>query len=437
MPFRVALTGLRAASADLKVTGNNIANSSTVGFKQSRTEFVDVYAASSGSIASVTAGSGVRVAEIRQVFSQGNIDYTDNSTDLAITGDGFFVVKDNQGQYFTRAGAFGLDREGFVTNATGQKLQVFEPVTVGDQTTFNTGKLVDLKLNSDIGAPQETTSVSADLNLDADVAPFIVVGAATDVATTPFVASDPTTYHHVTSTTVYDSLGAPHVATTYYRKVDTALGGGAFPNAWQTFYFVKGQQVNPLGTAANTPGVLEFNPDGTLDTVTPPGLTNPNELPYAPFNPGTGANNINLGYNYGDTTQFGSDFSVNALTQNGFSTGMLSGFDVSENGTVYARYTNGNAEVLGMVALANFANPQGLGVSGDNLWVESNAAGDLVLGQPGSSSLGLIQSGALESSNVEVADQLINLIVAQRNYQANAEVISTADTITQTLINIR
>jgi len=209
MPFRVALTGLRAASAELKVTGNNIANSSTTGFKQSRAEFVDVYAASSGSIASVTAGSGVRVAEIRQIFSQGNIDYTNNSTDLAITGDGFFVVKDEQGQYFSRAGAFGLDREGFVTNATGQKLQVFDPVTVGNQTTFNSGRLVDLKLNTDIGAPQETSLVSADLNLNADVTPFSVVGTASDVTTTPFDAADPTTYNHVTSTSIYDSLGVP------------------------------------------------------------------------------------------------------------------------------------------------------------------------------------------------------------------------------------
>ncbi len=428
MPFRVALTGLRAASADLKVTGNNIANSTTVGFKQSRTEFVDVYAKNSNSISTITAGSGVRVADISQIFTQGATDYTDSSTDLAITGDGFFVVSDDKGVFYTRAGSFGVDREGMVVNSTNQKLQVFQPVTVGDVTTFNTGELVDLQLNTDIGAPRATTLVSVDLNVDADL-PAFAAANGTDTVTSPFILTDPTTYQHVTSTTLYDSLGAPHISTTYYRKID------AGPNLWQSISTIDGTVVDPLG-APGAPAQLQFNQDGTLASVIP-AAANPKEVPYNPFTPAnTGSAPITFGIDYGDTTQFGSDFGVNAMNQDGYSTGTLSSFDVAEDGVVYARYSNGNADVLGKIALAGFANPQGLGVSGDSLWTDASEAGDRVVGEPGSASFGLIQAGALETSNVEIAAQLVNLIVAQRNYQANAEVISTADTITQTLINI-
>ncbi len=448
MAFRIALSGLHAASNDLKVTGNNIANAATTGFKRSRAEFVDVYAAAYGAITQITSGSGVRTANIRQIFSQGNIEYTDNSTDLAITGQGFFIVKDEKGRYLTRNGIFGLDRDGYVVNTTGQTLQVFPPVTVGTTTTFNTGTLVDLQLENTIGAPVATSNVDVNINVDADLTPFnIAAGALHDVTTSPFDPSDPTTYNHVTATTVYDSLGAPHVVSMYYRKVSD----GTVNNAWQMFLYVDGSLVNPSddGTATGNPSpnpsaVLEFNPDGTLAQTryvdaggTSQVSATPTRLVYPEIALNTGAAPLQLTFDLQSTTQYGSEFAVNGLSQDGFTTGRLTGFDVEENGVVYARYTNGNAEILGMVALGNVPNPQGLRQKGDSLWVETYDAGDLVLGQPGTASLGLIQSGALEASTVELADELVNMITAQRNYQANAQVISTADQITQTLLNIR
>ncbi len=452
MPFRIALSGLKAASTDLKVTGNNIANSATYGYKRSRAEFVDVYVAAYGAISTITNGSGVRTPNIRQLFSQGNIEYTDNNTDLAITGQGFFVVEDEKGRYLTRNGAFGLDRDGYLTNNTGQRLQVFPPVEVGaNEVTFNTGTLTDLRLENDIGAPVATSEVEINVNLDADVTPIGIdtttaAGLADNQGTTgtAFDPTDPNTYNHVTANTVYDSLGAPHTATFYYRKVDDITTPGTVTNAWQVFTYIDGVEVPPfdnttgLSLGAGTPAIMQFNPDGTLASVTPSAsTTGPLTISYTPYPTSTGSDDITLDISYDNTTQYGSDFAVNTLSQNGFTTGRLSGFDVSDDGTIYARYTNGNAQVLGMVALGNLANPQGLRQKGDSLWVETFEGGDLVLGQPGTASLGLIQSGALEASTVEIADELVNMIVAQRNYQANAQVISTADQLTQTLLNIR
>ncbi|MDH5231415.1 MAG: flagellar hook protein FlgE [Gammaproteobacteria bacterium] len=455
MPFRIALSGLHSAQIDLKVTGNNIANSSTTGFKLSRTEFVDVYAAAYGAITSVVNGNGVRTTNIRQIFSQGNVEYTDNATDLAIAGQGFFMVSDDKGRYMTRNGTFGLDREGFVINSTGQTLQVFPAVTVGATTTFNTGQLDDLQLQNNIGRPVSTTSISTNLNLQADVTQvFDISGSALadqrfDQTVSPPFAFDPLqpeSFNHVTATTVYDSLGGEHVLQLYFRKM---TDGAALTNTWQAFAYMDNSPMYPtddgLDTGADSgrPAILTFNPDGSLlsaeyyngatGTVTAaPGLVEFTGQPTT-----TGSNPIQFSIDFQALTQYGSDFAVNELSQDGFTTGRLSGFDVEENGIVFARYTNGNKEILGMVALASVPNPQGLRQKGDSLWVETHDAGDTLLGQPGTSNLGLIQAGALEASTVELADQLVNMIVAQRNYQANAQVITTADQITQTLLNIR
>ena len=461
MPFRIALSGLHASSTDLKTTGNNIANSETTGFKASRAEFVDVYASAYGAITNVTNGSGTRTANIRQLFSQGNIEFTDNSTDLALTGQGFFVVEDDKGRYLTRNGSFGLDRDGFVTNSSGQTLQVFPAVTNATNagnTTFNTGSLVDLQLSNTIGAPVTTTEVDINVNTDATSTPFNVSGGATPAASAiydhtaglvPFDRTDPTTFHHVTATTVFDSLGAEHVAQMYFRKADDGTG---LTDSWQVITYVDGTEIPPSSTglaggaavaappATGQSVLLDFNTDGTIQNVSydgmPAGPANVS-IGYSSVTVGSGAAPIEFDIDFGKITQYGSDFSVNELSQNGFTTGRLTGFDVEENGIVFARFTNGNAQTLGMVAVANVANPQGLRQNGDSLWVETHDAGDTVLGQPGTASLGLVQSGALESSTTELSDELVNMIVSQRNYQANAQVISTADQLTQTLLNIR
>jgi len=443
MPFRIALSGLHSAATDLKTTGNNIANSESTGFKASRAEFVDVYASAYGGIADITNGSGTKTANIRQIFSQGNVEFTDNATDLALTGQGFFVVEDDKGRSLTRNGAFGLDRDGKVTNSTGQVLQIFPAVTNGKLTTYNTGSLVDLQLNSSVGSPVTTTEMRLNVNLDANstvidvsagVAPAVYDNATLPL---PLDVTDPNTFHHVTATTVYDSLGASHVAQMYFRKVDD---GGGLTNSWQVTTFVDGNETPPATDAAGRSAILEFNTDGTLREAsggTVAAGAGAFEIPYSSVPVGSGAAPISFKIDYTPLTQFGSNFAVNELSQNGFSTGRLTGFDVEENGVVLARFTNGNAETLGMVAVANVANPQGLQQNGDSLWAETNAAGDTILGEPGTASLGLIQAGALESSTTEISDELVNMIVSQRNYQANAQVISTADQLTQTLLNIR
>lgn len=459
MPFRLALSGLHSSQADLKVTGNNIANSQTVGFKSSRAEFVDVYASAYGSISNVTSGSGARTANIRQLFSQGNVEYTDNSTDLAITGQGFFVVEDDKGRYLTRNGQFGIDREGQVVNASGQSLQIYPPVISGTDVTFNTGSLNTLELKNAVGSPVASTEIEINVNVDTNeekydvsLSPLAAPNKVYDhsAGAIPFNKNDPTTFSHVTATTVYDSLGASHVAQFYFRKVDDS-GADTNNNTWQVIAFVDDVEVPPAsdGTAGGpaeaapaTAAVLQFNSDGTLQDATyntqgPAPAVPTFEIAYSPISTNSGAATIDLNIDFGDITQYGSDFAVNSLSQDGFTTGRLSGFDVEDSGIVYARYTNGNAEILGMVAIANVANPQGLRQQGDNLWVETFSAGDTTLGQPGTASLGLIQSGALESSTVEIADELVDMIISQRNYQANAQVISTADQLTQTLLNIR
>jgi len=417
MPFRIALSGLNAASTDLQVTGNNIANSATTGFKGSRAEFSDVYASSFGGTTDTSPGNGVRVATVAQQFSQGGIDFTEKALDLAVGGQGFLTLKDDSGQMYSRAGSFHVASNGNVVNNINQRLQVFPVVGNTAPASFNTGVLADLQLATTDGPPAATTDVTAGLNLNAsDPQP----------ATTTFDPTDPTSYNSSTSVVVYDSLGAQHTASMYFVKTST-------PNQWNNFLYVDGNNITPTTAtpATPTPITMTFDGNGTLQ---PPTQVTYASIPGAQL--GTGANALNLSFDFSNTTQFGSVFSVNSLSQDGFASGRLSGIDVDDGGVVFARFTNGQSSALGKVALANFANPQGLRQLGDTNWAETFDSGTLVLGEPGTGSLGLMQSGALEASNVDIAEQLVNLITAQRNFQANAKVISTADTITQSIINI-
>jgi len=405
MTFRVALSGLNAASTDLSVTANNIANSATSGFKSSRTEFASLFAVTAQGTTSTQSGSGVRVSNIAQQFSQGNIDFTDSSLDLAISGQGFFILSDGGALNYTRAGAFQLDRDGYVVNAQGKRLQVFEPSPTGG---FNTGSLGDLRLLTGESPPNATTLVEMIANLPADASP---------PASGTFDPADSTSYNSATSLTVYDSLGAAHTATLYFVKTAT-------PNEWTTRLYVD-------GNAVGGPEVLQYSDTGQL--VSPAG----GDIVFPAYVPATGAAAMNLTFDVAQTTQFGQNFAVNSITQDGYTTGRLIGMDIDSSGVVQARYTNGRSLPLGQVALANFANPQGLQQLGDTNWAETFASGQALRGQAGNSGFGLMQSGALEASNVDITEQLVNMITAQRNFQANAQMLSTYDQITQTVINIR
>ncbi len=405
MPFRVALSGLNAASADLGVTANNIANVNTTGFKGSRAEFAEVFAVGTQSTGSSAIGSGVRLSNISQQFKQGNVDFTDNSLDLAIGGEGFFVLSDDGARVYTRAGNFSVDNQGYVVNPAGKRLQAYPSTGNG---LFNTGALEDLRLETGASPPQATTQADYGINLPANAA---------QPAIAPFDPADPNTFNHTTSVTIYDSLGASHTATIYFIK-DAAV------NTWNT-------QVTIDGTSVGAGDQLVFGNDGQLQAPAG-GVIN---LPA--YTPTTGAADIVMSLDLADSTQFGSTFGVNSLSQNGFTTGRLTGIEVSPEGVVFARFTNGQASELGKLALATFANPQGLQQLEDTAWGESFSSGDARLGEAGTASFGLLQSGALEASNVDLTEQLVNMITAQRNFQANAQMISTADTVTQTVINIR
>lgn len=405
MPFAIALSGLNAASSDLGVTANNISNVNTNGFKMSRAQFSEVFAVGTQSVGSSASGSGVRLASVAQQFTQGNIDFTDNALDLAIGGEGFFVLNDDGARLYSRAGAFSVDRDGYVVNPQGHRLQAYPFAGNG---LFNTGTPADLQLSTGASPPQATSSAAFGLNLPAD---------APAPANPVFDATDPSSFNHTTSVTVYDSLGAAHTATVYFAK-DAAV------NTWNT-------HVQIDGTAVGTPTQITFGNDGSLQTPAGGLISLPG------FTPGNGAADITMGIDFGSATQFGNAFGVNSLSQDGFTTGRLTGISVDEEGIVFARFTNGQSSSLGKLALANFVNPQGLQQLGDTTWGESFSSGDALLGEAGTASFGNVQSGALEASNVDLTAQLVQMITAQRNFQANAQMISTADAITQTVINIR
>jgi flagellar hook protein FlgE len=400
MPFAVALSGLNAASSDLSVTANNIANANTTGFKASRAEFADVFAVGAQDI-----GNGVAMSSVSQQFSQGGVDFTDRGMDLAISGEGFFTMRDRGVVTYSRAGAFGVDRDGFVVNAQNQRLQIFPVASNG---TFNTGTLSDLQLATVDSPPQATTRAEFGVNLPANsTVPPVPV----------FDPANASSYNHSTAVTIYDSLGATHTATAYFVKTAT-------PNQWEARYYID-------GTAVGGPNTMTYSNLGVLTAPVGGSITLP------AYTPATGAAPITLTTDVLSSTQYGSTFGVNQLNQDGFASGRLSNIDVDSTGVIFARFTNGRSNPLGQVALSNFANTQGLRQLGNTSWGDTFTSGDAVRGSPGTGSFGLIQSGALESSNVDLTQQLVNMITAQRNFQANAQMISTADQVTQTIINIR
>ena len=642
MAFNVALSGLNAAQTDLDVKGNNISNASTTGFKRSRAEFGDLYSSGLLNLGSVDTGEGVRVQDTRQLFQQGNVTATSNGLDMAINGEGFFVLSEGGERQFSRAGEFGVDQNGFITNNQGARLQGFQPDGEG-----NVGDVRgDLEVDTENLDPKRTTSVDANLNLDAredvladrfttftangsevgriqqpsssaelpsetwtitdpDGDPSslttsagsaasiaatlsqqdgIVVDASTEATITPanfnpnasdtltvngatydldagggatgtqdlaqkinadpppgisveltasdeliiqaedgenidfdlggtgnitidgelggsqtidganptatalgvldfrvdegydisedagteilnnpsrtdevrnaFDPDDSNTYNHSTSSTIYDSLGNDHQLTQYFVKEPST--GPNPSNLWTLYVQVDGENVGSPDPVTGDPTLaqydLRFNNDGTLDENlsdevlidnwtplddqgNPNGAAGPNPGGDTPLpNPPQSSNFV---VELENSTQVGAEFAINDLQQNGFATGRLSGLDVTDDGVIQARFTNGESDPIGQVALANFRNNEGLAPVGDTAWVETFESGDAVISRPNTGPLGSIQSSSLEESNVDLSEELVGLIVAQRNFQANSKTIETSDQITQTIINLR
>lgn len=632
MAFNTGLSGLRAASVDLDVTGNNIANASTVGFKGSKTQFGDLYASGFLSAGTNPIGDGVRVQDVKQSFGQGNISFTDNGLDMAISGDGFFILNNGGEIRYSRAGQFAIDKEGYVINNQNMRVQGY----TADEDGNLSGIRGDLQIETDNLSPRRTTNLDSDLNLDSresvletrvrDIGPLafatisgetfdvqytdgtpnfpvdlstaatareaaaqinnapgmsasatttvtfdgaqdlndafisgasafsfsldingspltldtsninslqdlvdsinnssettisasIVPGSGgsdvlrvthnqgetlgysfadgngnSDAATVTgdvnvtadrsvagvtttaggndfelaFNASpirvtnefnplDQRTYNHATSTRVYDSLGNSHELTQFFVK-NPSPGNGVGVSEWSVYAQIDGEFV---GGTDVTPFTARFNQDGALESINgdpngeiliddwvpkdesgqpngadgPPAVGETVVTPI-PEPPTTSAFVINLS----GTTQYGAAFGVNDQQQNGYTTGRLSGLDVSDQGVLFARYTNGQSQALGQVALAAFNNTDGLNPVGDTTWVETFESGQPIIGAPDTGTLGSIKSSSVEESNVDLSSELVNLIIAQRNYQANAKTIETSDAVTQTIINLR
>jgi flagellar hook protein FlgE len=498
MAFNIGLSGLRAATSDLNITGNNIANAGTVGFKQSRAEFADVYAASVMGSGSNPQGSGVLLANVSQQFNQGNINYTQNALDLAINGNGFFVTSNGGDVGYTRAGYFGTDRDGYVVSNMGFRLQG-SPVDANGNV--QSGVVGDLRIETASQEPKASSKLEQNFNLnstqaspkawqtayDAAVQPFYqaayntsIAGAAdpanptaaetaaaaaagqaaaslpanvaigTAAANGSFNPSDPTTYNSSTSVNIYDTQGNAHVMTQYFVKTGAntwdmkVLIDGRNPAdpslttpAEATLSFNAAGQLNTTALAASTPTGLSVSADGVISMNNwVPAAADSSKPPVWSAN-GATANPTGLTIDLRTSTQYASSFGVNKVSQDGYTTGQLSGLEIDDTGVIFARYTNGQSKVQGQIVLANFANVQGLTPVGKTGWAQSFDSGEPVIGTPRTSTMGALQSGALEDSNVELSDQLVNLIVAQRNYQANAKTIETESAITQTIINLR
>lgn len=446
MSFNIALSGLNAAQAQLNVTSNNIANVETTGFKQSRAQFGDIYANSQFGNSNTAIGNGVLLQKVAQLFDQGNMDFTSQVLDLAISGEGFFVMSPDrlsQERVYSRAGAFGVDQNGFVVNSAGQFLQVFPVSADGTATATALSSTGPLQLPDTAGAPQASSEVEIGVNLPAN---------ASNLSVEDFDPTQPNTYTSSTSITVYDSLGASHVVTSYYVKQAPANPGD--PNTWALFMSTNDSAGNlqmldiydgpasdggvPSGNTTaggDTYAVLSFNQQGVFQG------TNPASIYTEPFsfldNGADPDQQVVFDYANNTPTQFASPFTVNTLRQDGFTIGRLTGLSVGDDGVIQATYSNGQTQAVGKVALARFANPQGLLQDGNTTWRASSSSGEPLAGEPGTSSFGMIQSGALETSNVDLTKELVTLITAQRNFQANAKSIETSNAVTQTIIQIR
>jgi len=439
MSFNISLSGLNASSSDLDVTSNNIANVGTTGYKGSRAEFADIFAASGTSNA---IGAGVALASVSQQFSQGNLEFTENTLDMSISGDGFFVLRPNQTSSelnYTRAGAFQVDQTGAIVSNQGQILQVFpvDPST-GNVLTTSLSGTVPLTVPNSVGVPQATSTVNLNLNLPAGISPALdptaVGGLDDELAANPSSPS-PSTFHNSTSATVFDSQGSSHILTMYFVMTNDAN------NTWDVRSTIDGQLMTPAATET-----LDFNNSGTLDLADADGdgttTSGAGNIAYNGFALTNGAAPIAVSIDFRDagntvTQEAQGAFSVQSLSQNGFTTGRLSGLGIDDTGLVSANFTNGQTTHLGKVALARFDNPQGLTQKGNTTWVETTRSGTAQAGEASTGNFGFIQSGALETSNVDLTAELVNLITAQRNFQANSKAIETSNTITQTIINIR
>jgi flagellar hook protein FlgE len=421
MSFQQGLSGLNATSKNLEVIGNNIANANTYGTKASRAEFSDMYASSLSGAGTNSIGIGTNLTTVSQQFTQGNIVTTDNPMDLSINGAGFFQVTDGLNPVtYTRNGQFKVDRDGYVVNNQGNRLMGYPADGSG---VIQPGQARALQMPTAGITPSATGTIAMELNLDSRA-------SVTLPPTAPqIVLTDPATYNNATSLTVYDAKGQDVALTYYFQKAATDTWN-VYVTANGTPISVNGSGVPQPSTTINFPsnGGTPTSPTGTV-ALNIPASTNAN-----------GAQTLaiaGVALSVSGATQYGANFAVTDLSQNGYAPGQLVGVQFEANGVVTARYSNGQSKPAGQMEIATFRNPQGLQPMGGNGWARNFASGDPIVGVPGDGNLGVLQSGALEESNVDLTAELVNMITAQRVYQANAQTIKTQDQVLQTLVNLR
>ncbi|MDP2878337.1 MAG: flagellar hook protein FlgE [Sulfuricella sp.] len=409
MGFQQGLSGLNSASKSLDVIGNNVANAGTIGYKGAQAQFADVYAASLSGGGTAQVGIGQKLGAVAPQFTQGNISPTNNPLDMAINGGGFFRMSQGGAITFSRNGQFQLDKDGYIVNNSGLHLTGFDADATGKIIPTNPVELQFTASKQSL-PPVATLKVATGLNLDSR-------------ATVPTVAIfnplDPLSYNNSTSVNVFDSLGNSHVLSTYFVKAAAPV------NTWTV-------QATFDGVAAPVaPATLTFTSSGAITAAT----ATPHAVSVVLANGAATPLAFNLDYT--GSSQYGSSFGVNTLTQDGFTAGNLAGFNVSPDGTIQGRYTNGQSKNLGQVVMADFANPQGLQALGGNQWAQSPESGQPLVGTGGTGKFGVLQSAAVEESNVDLTAELVNMITAQRVYQANAQSIKTQDAVLQTIVNLR
>jgi flagellar hook protein FlgE len=433
MGFGQGLSGLNAAAQNLDVIGNNIANSSTAGFKSGTATFADVYASS-------RVGLGVQVSGINQRFTTGNIETTGNQFDMAIDGaSGFFRLVTTNGEVqYSRNGQFIKDKDNFIVNAQGLRLTGYPADVKNPDGTVISGVGQDpiaLKVPSANIAPRATGNIEMVRNLDAG-------SEVIDEEKYPFSPSSPSSFTNSVPMTVYDSLGNSHTLTQYFVKREG--DADAATSSWDVYYTIDGRPMVPTTVtggdgSAGTPYTgwattkkLAFDSSGRLDAGT---ATVPLRID-TPGGENSPAAPLVANLDYTGTTQFGSPFTTN-FVQDGYSSGEFASIAVGKDGRVQASYTNGQTQNIGTLVLASFNNTNGLQPIGGNSWAESPESGQAMLGQPGSNGLASIKGQAIEASNVDMSQELVSMIVAQRTYQANTQTIKTQDQIMQTLMQMR
>lgn len=415
MGYNTAVSGLDAAQTDLNTIGNNIANVNTVGFKESDAQFGDLYAASLAGAAgsSTTPGIGVSTVDLSQNFTQGNVQTTGNPLDMAINGGGFFIVNNNGTMDYTRNGQFHVSANGTLETNGNLAVQGFQPVA-GGSGGFST-TLSKLTINESAMSPQATTQASLVANLNANDTPI----------TTGFSPTNSSSYNSSTTMQVYDSLGNSEDVTLYFAQA-SGTGSANQPDQWKVYYTAGNGSGTTVASGALT--TLTFSNTGQLTSGASGTITVPSW--------GDGAASGSISVNLSGTTLTNASFAVTSENINGYPPGTYSAISVQSNGVIDANYTNGQSKSIGQMALANFANLQGLSPISGNLWSATAAAGNPLVNAPGVAGLGVIQSGAVEASNVGLSTQLVDMIVAQQAYQANTSTIKTEQQDTQSLLQL-